>query len=262
MLIPLSIEIDSLHLKRKVRIDVYRHSSLPDTRTAELLLINDGQDLAAMDFENLFSHAAPKDRNWVCAGIHAGEDRKQEYGVIGVPDYMGRGSKAGGYASFVFSELISALHKETGYHVFSRKFCCGFSLGGLMAFDMMMEYPDVFEACGVFSGSFWWRSRGLEDGYVEERDRIMHAKLRTKKMTSGQRFFLQTGQLDEKADRNKNGIIDSIDDTLGIIIELKKLGYEDKKHIHYLELPDGSHDVKTWAKVMPVFLDWLSQGTK
>lgn len=73
----------------------------------------------------------------------------------------------------------------------------------------------------------------------------------------GKRFFLQTGQLDEKADRNKNGIIDSIDDTLGIIIELKKLGFEDHRHIQYLELPDGSHDVKTWAGVMPLFLHWL-----
>jgi hypothetical protein len=73
---------------------------------------------------------------------------------------------------------------------------------------------------------------------------------------------LQTGQLDEKADRNKNGIIDSIDDTLGIIIELKKLGFEDGKQIRYEELPDGSHDIKTWSRVMPVFLDWLLTSSK
>ena len=262
MPIPVSIQIDSRHLKRKVRVDIYAHHSNTGDKSAELLLINDGQDLASMGFENMFSNVAGINKNWVCAGIHAGEERKQEYGVIGLPDYMGRGSRADVYASFILEELMSVLQKETGYAVFDRKYCCGFSLGGLMAFDMTMEYPEWFDACGVFSGSFWWRSKGLEDGYVEERDRIMHAKLRTKKMTARQRFFFQTGQMDEKADRNKNGIIDSIDDTLGIIIELKKLGYEDKKHIQYLELPDGSHDVKTWARVMHVFLDWLANPIK
>jgi hypothetical protein len=49
---------------------------------------------------------------------------------------------------------------------------------------------------------------------------------------------------------------------LGIIIELKKLGFEDGKQIRYEELPDGSHDIKTWSRVMPVFLDWLLTSSK
>jgi enterochelin esterase family protein len=259
MLKTISIQVDSKFLKRVVTADLYSSAGLDPSLPVDLLLINDGQDLTAMDFETILQKKASVDRLLLCIGIHAGEDRRQEYGVSGILDHMGRGSKADAYAGFILKELIPYVHQKTGYTVFSRQYFCGFSLGGLMAFDMVMEYPHLFHACGVFSGSFWWRSKALEDGYVEERDRIMHAKLRTKKMTKGQRFFLQTGQLDEKADRNKNGIIDSIDDTLGIIIELKKLGYEDKKNIHYLELPEGSHDVKTWSSVMPLFLDWLQQ---
>jgi enterochelin esterase family protein len=256
----ISIQVDSRLLKRVVKADIYSKGDIDATQQADLLLINDGQDLAAMAFQNILQKKTSSERPLLCIGIHAGEDRRQEYGVSGIPDHMGRGSKADAYAGFILQELLPYVHQKTGYNHFSKQYFCGFSLGGLMAFDMVMEYPHLFHGCGVFSGSFWWRSKALEDGYVEERDRIMHAKLRTKKMTMGQRFFLQTGQLDEKADRNKNGIIDSIDDTLGIIIELKKLGYEDKKNIHYLELPDGSHDVKTWGRVMPLFLDWLQQS--
>ncbi|MEY3178332.1 MAG: hypothetical protein RJB42_573, partial [Bacteroidota bacterium] len=56
-----------------------------------------------------------------------------------------------------------------------------------------------------------------------------------------------------------NGIIDSIDDTLGIIDELVNVGYNRTDQITYLELEDGKHDVETWARVMPVYLKWLSK---
>ena len=62
--------------------------------------------------------------------------------------------------------------------------------------------------------------------------------------------------MDEVLDRNNNGIIDSIDDTHDIIRELVAKGYRRDEDIHYLEMPDGRHDVATWAKAMPVFLEW------
>jgi hypothetical protein len=61
--------------------------------------------------------------------------------------------------------------------------------------------------------------------------------------------------LDEKSDRNNNGIIDSIDDALDLMMELKRKGYP-AESIKYLELPDGKHDVPTWANALPVFLQW------
>ncbi|HEX3025127.1 MAG TPA: hypothetical protein VHP12_07945 [Chitinophagaceae bacterium] len=50
-------------------------------------------------------------------------------------------------------------------------------------------------------------------------------------------------------------MIDSIDDTLDLIVELKTKGYTEQ-HIKYLELKDGMHDVVTWAKAFPEFLKW------
>jgi hypothetical protein len=62
--------------------------------------------------------------------------------------------------------------------------------------------------------------------------------------------------MDEIRDRNKNGIIDSIDDTLDLMKELEAKGYSPENDIRYLELKDGKHDVPTWARAMPEFLKW------
>jgi enterochelin esterase-like enzyme len=84
----------------------------------------------------------------------------------------------------------------------------------------------------------------------------MHNQVReTEKAAPWLRFFFQTGAMDEKKDRNKNGIIDSIDDTLDLIEELKLQGYKNDA-VTYYELPDGKHDVATWAKAFPEFLKW------
>jgi enterochelin esterase family protein len=61
--------------------------------------------------------------------------------------------------------------------------------------------------------------------------------------------------MDETSDRNGNGIIDSIDDTLDLIKELKQIGYADDD-IRYINDEEGKHDVETWGKAMPQFLIW------
>ena len=66
---------------------------------------------------------------------------------------------------------------------------------------------------------------------------------------------LKSPTADEDKDRNKNGIIDSIDDTLDLIKELQAKGYPDE-NITYLLLEEGKHDVETWGKAMPFFLRW------
>lgn len=57
-------------------------------------------------------------------------------------------------------------------------------------------------------------------------------------------------------DRNKNGVIDSIDDTIDLMRELIILGYREGKNIHYLQMPDGKHDVASWGRAMPEFFKW------
>ena len=90
--------------------------------------------------------------------------------------------------------------------------------------DIAWNNPQLFDKVGVFSGSFWWRSKELGKGYTDN-DRIMHNIIRNTAAKPDLKFWLQTGTKDETADRNKNGIIDSIDDTVDLIKELESKGY-------------------------------------
>lgn len=84
----------------------------------------------------------------------------------------------------------------------------------------------------------------------------MHRQVREGAYHAGMKFFFQCGELDEAEDRNKNGVIDSIDDTIDLMRELQAKGYLEGKDMFYLQLPDGKHEVASWAKAFPVFLKW------
>jgi enterochelin esterase-like enzyme len=133
----------------------------------------------------------------------------------------------------------------------------GFSLGGLSALDIVWNHSSQFSRAAVFSGSLWWRSIDQTDpGYRDDLHRIMHQQVRNSSYRPGLKFFFQCGNQDETRDRNKNGIIDSIDDTIDLISELENKGYDPLTDIRYLEFPDGKHNVATWGRALPEFLKW------
>jgi iron(III)-enterobactin esterase len=250
--------IASTFLKRQVIVDSYLPKNVQSLDDLSLLLINDGQDLQEMKFSTMLNQMLESNEiePLLCVGIHAGKDRKNEYGTANVLDYQGLGAKAKAYNQFILEELLPFIHIQYGIEQFRQKGFSGFSLGGLTAIDMVWNYPDIFSITGVFSGSLWWRTKSLEDDYNDDTDRIMHQQIRNGKYRPGLRFYFTTGSLEETADRNNNGIIDSIDDTLDLIKELKKLGYHSEYEIKYINYEDGRHDVQTWGKAIPGFLLW------
>ena len=250
--------LTSVFLGRDVTVDFFMPFKNSSPEPISLLLINDGQNMEELGLATILTDLYRQQliQPICCIGIHCGEDRKNEYGTANTPDFKGRGAKATAYTQFIFQELLPFVRKKTGITIFKDKSFAGFSLGGLSALDIVWNHPQEFIKAGVFSGSLWWRSKGLDDGYVEEKDRIMHAQVRNGTYHPWLKFFFETGTMDETEDRNNNGIIDSIDDTLGLIEELKNKGYKLSDDIQYLELKDGRHDVKTWAKAMPAFLQW------
>jgi len=224
-----------------------------------LLILNDGQDAEAIHLkktlENLTANKEIADV--IVVTVHAG-DRIHEYGVAGQKDFKGRGSKAREYSRFIITELIPYLHYRYSISKSPKEnVIAGFSLGGLSAMDIAWHHADYFGKVGAFSGSFWWRKRDSKSRlYSEYRDRIMHQVIRRGRFKPGLQFWFQTGQKDEQNDRNKNGVIDSIDDTLDLIVELTKKGYRPFHDIQYLELVDGEHNLKTWGETLPHFLKW------
>lgn len=251
----------SVHLEREVKIDVYLppgHFSEPAVAGYPYVIFNDGQDLEVVQL------VATLERLWtmgrlphlIAVGIHAG-DRMQEYGTAHRPDYQQRGTQAGAYAQFVTLELIPALRQR--YHLSEEVLdaaIAGFSLGGLSALDIAWQYPQVFTKVGIFSGSLWWRSKAFrpED---PDADRIAHEMIAQGPYRVDMKFWLQTGTRDETDDRNNNGVIDSIDDTLDLITELREVGYREGTDIRYLEVVDGEHNPQTWSRAMPDFLQWV-----
>lgn len=251
--------IASTFLRRYVIVDVYLpKNTLPSSLS--LLVLNDGQNLDEMPFSSLLNgllssgQIAPT----LCVGVHCNKDRIEEYGAAASLDYAGRGKKAGAYQQFLIEELLPFIHTEYAIEAFQQKAIGGFSMGGLSAMETLWNYPDVFSTAGVFSGSLWWRSKDIGEGYDDNSDRILHQIIRKGSYYPGNRFYFTTGSLDETADRNNNGIIDSIDDTLDLIKELENLGYKQGKDIYYLNDEQGRHDIPTWGKALPGFLLWLA----
>jgi enterochelin esterase family protein len=159
------------------------------------------------------------------------------------------------YTAFIKSELLPAIKRITGITKFNLTAFAGCSLGGVSAFDIVWNNPELFDKAGAFSGSFWWRSKDISNGYTDS-DRIVHSMVRNTAVKPDIQIWLQTGTKDETSDRNKNGIIDSIDDTVDLIKELENTGFRRPADVQYLEMVGGSHNTETWAKAMPKFLMW------
>lgn len=254
------ISIESNFLKRNVSISLFLPQNYAEFRDLPTLLLNDGQDFEQLKLqESLAIFNKKQEKPLAIVAVWANERRIYEYGTTHIADYKNRGNLATDYFNFVLKELIPKLNSE--FNLFTKEetnFAGGFSLGGLSAFDMMWESPTLFKKVGVFSGSFWWRDKAYEDGYTDDNDRIMHNKIRAKKaVTIDNKFWLQCGTKDEESDRNNNGIIDSIEDTLDIIKELANVGIDKEKAIKYVEIEGGEHNFDTWSRVFPQFLEWL-----
>ncbi|MEO6168526.1 MAG: alpha/beta hydrolase-fold protein [Chitinophagales bacterium] len=252
-------DIYSPLLKRMVVVDVFIPPSYYSSRRKyPILVINDGQDSEAVRIKSTLTRLTRSNeiREVLVIAIHAG-DRMQEYGVAAQSDYRKRGNKADLYTGFLLEELLPLIKASYRVDIFhDDNAIAGYSLGGLSAFDIGWNHPEIFKKIGVFSGSFWWRSKSYSGGYLDDRDRIAHAQVMDDEFKPGLRFWFEAGTQDERADRNNNGVIDAIDDTIDMIVELTKKGYRPFKDIEYVEIKGGHHNQKTWAKAMPQFLKW------
>jgi len=251
--------VPSKFLNREVKVDYYLPKNLEPSQPVSILLINDGQNMKELGLKTILEtlYAGNIIHPIICVSIHAGLDRKMEYGTAIQSDYLGRGAKAGLYTLFITREILPLLNKKFDQFQIKDFSFAGFSLGGLMALDIVWNYPNEFNKVGVFSGSLWWRSVDYNnDKYVDELHKIMHQQIKKGKYRPGLKFYFTTGSFDETFDRNKNGIIDSIDDTLGLIDNLEVLGYKNELDIRYINYEDGRHDITTWARAMPEFLKW------
>jgi len=250
----------SPQLGRNILVEVYLPSDYYRRPYAkyDVLYINDGQDMKAVQLKATVEHLWRTRRigRLIVVACYANERRLREYGTANHLDYKGRGDLADDYTRFVTQELIYFMrdHYKLGHRIKQRVFA-GFSLGGLSAFDIVWHNTHLFQKVGVFSGSFWWRSQAIEANPDPDANRIMHDIVSNSEKREGLKFWFQTGTEDEQEDRNNNGIIDAIDDTVDLMNTLKELGYKDQD-MEYVEVEGGQHNTYTWGQVLPSFLTW------
>src|SRR6478752_5862906 len=127
-----NLQLQSTHLERKVKVDCYLPTNVSAPEDLELLLINDGQDLERMGFKSLLAQLNDNRsiRPVLCVAIHAGPERRMEYGTASEADFKGRGAKAGLYTQFILEELIPLIQETYHLHTIRQKSFAGFSLGG------------------------------------------------------------------------------------------------------------------------------------
>ena len=228
-------------------------------RSYPVLYANDGQDMTALRLKSTLTDLY-KDGTLellvVVAVYAATGERINEYGTASSPNSMGQGRQAALYQQFLTTELLPYINEH--YRTLTdptHTAVMGASLGGLSAFDTAWCHPALFGKVGVFSGSFWWRTddRGVA---AQQASRIMHKLIRQSPTRDGLQMWFEAGTQDESADRDRNGVIDAIQDTTELMDELRLKGYRIGQDMVYVEVAGGKHNQETWAKVLPDFLKW------
>ncbi|MEO8147400.1 MAG: alpha/beta hydrolase-fold protein [Bacteroidia bacterium] len=255
-----TVQFKSAALDRGVNADIIMPAHLDKHKDYPLLILNDGQDMQPMNMKHIMEEVWKKNvsKPFIIVAPYA-KHRLEEYGVANNLDFKHRGKMAANYTTFITYELLPQLMQKLAIKEFEEIAIGGFSLGGLSAFDIAWNNPDLFTKVCVCSGSFWWRRRDLRHGYTDA-DRIMHNIVRNTIAKPELKIWFECGTLDETMDRNNNDIIDSIDDTLDLITELELKGFERGVDIFYNEVIAGKHTLETYGMVLPYFFNWAFKG--
>lgn len=251
-------EIYSRHLQEHIKLTIISTPPTEDKRNMNLLLLNDGQDADQLGVKEIVDSLYRKKiiQPLVVVAIHAG-NRMQEYGVSGLPDVKNNGSRADKYTSFIDNELYDFIKKKTGVRKFKTVTIAGCSLGGLSAFDIAWDNADKIDMVGVFSGSFWWRDKDASaPDYIDSVNRIMQHKIRSSRKRPKLKYWFYAGEAEEKGDRDKDGIIDVVDDTKDLIATIERKNICSPSDIVYVASKDGIHEYASWRKQFPAFLVW------
>ena len=251
-------ELYSRHLQEHVKLSIISTPMPDDKSQMNLLLLNDGQDLQQFRVKEIVDSLYSKGliQPVLVIGIHVG-NRMEEYGVADYPDFNNNGAKADKYAAFIDDELYPYAKKNAKVRKFKSVVMAGCSLGGLSAFDIAWNNADKIDKVGVFSGSFWWRNKDASaPDYSDSINRIIISKIRSSKKKPHLQYWFYAGAKEETGDRDKDGIIDVVDDTKDLITLINAKNVCSPDDIRYTEDANGQHDYSYWSAHLPAFLLW------
>ena len=109
----------------------------------------------------------------------------------------------------------------------------------------------------MLSGSFWWRDKDQTVAdYSDDKNRIMLSNIKSSRKKPHLKYWFYAGDKEETSDRDKDGVIDAVDDTKDLIEIIKTKNVCPPDDIVYKESAEGKHDYESWSKVFPEFLIW------
>lgn len=251
-------EIYSRHLQAHIKLTIIS-TPLPDDKAAmNLVLLNDGQDIARLKVKEALAELYKKDliQPVLVVGIHAFK-RNEIYGVAEHPDYQGRGSKAAQYADFIDNELYAFVKKRAGVRKFKSVTFVGNGLGGLSAFDIAWNHADKIDKVGVFAGTFNYRNKTVESpDYADDTDRILLNQIRSSRKKPHLKYWFYGDSPEEDGIRYKDSI--SINNTKDLAEIIKSKNVCPPGDIVVIESGKGKQDYENWSKVFPDFLIWAA----
>ncbi|MDA0792077.1 MAG: alpha/beta hydrolase-fold protein [Proteobacteria bacterium] len=195
-------------------------------------LHDEGQVRAPVVMDNLI-HSGEMP---VTIGIFVNPGTRGEAESTRALEYVANGET---YAKFLEQEIIAAVSRE--YRITDNpvgRCICGMSDGGLAAFAVAWERPDLFNKVICHIASFVRLIDG--EGYP-------HKVRQSRRNPKPLRVFLQDG-------RNELDIEEG-DWTLGNITMAAALQYG--RYEHRFELGDGGHDLKHGGELFPDTLRWM-----
>lgn len=228
------------------------------TPATPLLIALDGQNMDAWRLAEAITKLAAGGTKALplVVAIPSGADRLEEYGMADMPDYAGRGRKAAEFQRFVLQVVLPVVRARYPLTVNAeRTGVMGSSLGGLAAFDLAWRHPDVFGFAGIFSGSLWWRGDNSTPE-AKQASRLAHRLVRDTSRRPHVRLWFSAGTKEEEDDRDRNGVIDAVQDTTELLDELDHRGFSRGRDLCYVEISGGEHNEATWARALPGFLEW------
>lgn len=262
----------------------YRRDATPGY---PVLYLNDGQDLEAVGLEDTLARLYRERaiRPMLVVAIDMPKDRMAGYGlsdrdkgkaVIANTKYGPVGANAHAYSQWLVETLVPRIdHGWNTRPSAESRYLLGWSLGAINAFSVGWQYPEVFGKVGAFSPSFWLSARN-DDAKAVQGSRIAHALVDGSDWQPRPRFFFAVGMAEETDDRDGDGMVDVLDDTLDLMQGwrdaagkarkgLRQLGYAlntdyavhpDRAPAVLYRLPAGEHNQRSWARMLPAFLRW------
>ncbi len=235
-------------LKRTRRVWIYLPENYSTSATRyPVLYMHDGQNI----FEDTSSYAgewgidefmdSTTAKKCIVVGIDNGTDKRlneyspYDFELRGIAaNYKTNKGEGALYTDFLVKTLKPFIDKK--YRTLrdkSNTFIAGSSMGGLISLYVVLKYPKVFGAAGVFSPAFW-----ISGQYI-------YTDIKKKGKSVNSKIYFYGGKLEGDS---------MISDMLKAFYGMNSVS---KSKMTSVIRDDGMHNEATWRKEFPLFYQWI-----